>query len=109
MEQYSRKQNLRISGIDEEANETIDVLEAKIIKLAGDIGVELKPDDISGKNDEVSEGAGSCEKCVYKGWEYSRLATQWRETCGHNPDDLQKLGITTPDWENLTLGHLAKI
>ncbi|MPC81497.1 hypothetical protein E2C01_076118 [Portunus trituberculatus] len=27
----------------------------------------------------------------------------------NNPDDLQKLGITTPDWENHSLGHMARI
>ncbi|MPC80387.1 hypothetical protein E2C01_074965 [Portunus trituberculatus] len=60
MDQHSRRENLRNFGIDEEVNETDDVLEPKIIiELAGDIGVELKPDDISvphrmGKSKEVS-------------------------------------------------------
>ena len=47
LEQYSRKENLCISGIAEETNETDGILEAKIIELAGDMGVELKSEDIS--------------------------------------------------------------
>ena len=47
LEQYSRKENLCISGIAEETNETDGILEAKIIELAGDMGVELKSEDIA--------------------------------------------------------------
>lgn len=47
LEQYSRRENLRILGLEEEADETEGVLEAKIIELAGDIGVKLDTSDIS--------------------------------------------------------------
>ena len=47
LEQYFPRENLPIVRYDEEANETEDVLEANIIKLAGDIGMELKPDGLS--------------------------------------------------------------
>ncbi|KAK8389338.1 hypothetical protein O3P69_008818 [Scylla paramamosain] len=47
LEQYSRRENLRILGLEEEADETEGVLEVKIIGLAGDIGVKLKTCDIS--------------------------------------------------------------
>ncbi len=41
---------MRILGLEEEADETGGVLEAKIIELAGDIGMNLKTDDISVAN-----------------------------------------------------------
>ncbi|KAK4294781.1 hypothetical protein Pmani_032619 [Petrolisthes manimaculis] len=47
LEQYSRRDNLCVSGPEEDEDETGDVLKAKIIELADDIGVKLKPDDIS--------------------------------------------------------------
>ncbi|KAK4290785.1 hypothetical protein Pmani_036344 [Petrolisthes manimaculis] len=47
LEQYSRRENLRISGLEEEDDETEEVLEAKIIELAQDIGVKIKWNDIS--------------------------------------------------------------
>ena len=42
LEQHSRWENLRISSIGQETNEKEDILEAKIIELAGDMGVELR-------------------------------------------------------------------
>ncbi|KAK4320927.1 hypothetical protein Pmani_008244 [Petrolisthes manimaculis] len=47
LEQYSRRENLRISGLEEEDDETEEVLEAKIIEFAQDIGVKIKSNDIS--------------------------------------------------------------
>lgn len=47
LEQYTRRDNLRIFGIEEEEDEDEDILEAKVIEVAGDIGVKLKADDIS--------------------------------------------------------------
>ncbi len=49
LEQYSRRirKNLRILGLEEDADEVEALLQAKIIELAGDIGVKLKTDDIS--------------------------------------------------------------
>ncbi|KAK8392392.1 hypothetical protein O3P69_014628 [Scylla paramamosain] len=47
LEQYSRKENLRILGLEEEEDETEGILEAKIIELARDIDVKFKTDDIS--------------------------------------------------------------
>lgn len=47
LEQYTRRDNIRITGVEEEGDETEEVLEAKIIELANDMGVVLKTDDIS--------------------------------------------------------------
>lgn len=44
LEQYTRKDNVRIFGLSETENEDLD---DKIISLAGEIGLELKKDDIS--------------------------------------------------------------
>ena len=38
---------MRISGLEEEGDETADVLEAEIIELADNIGVKINCDDIS--------------------------------------------------------------
>ena len=47
LEQYQRRDNLGIFGLDEEEQETEDVLEAKVIKLASDMGVVLKTEEKS--------------------------------------------------------------
>lgn len=47
MEQYSRRENLRISGWEEEEDESEEVLEAKVIEHADTIGVKIEQDDIS--------------------------------------------------------------
>ena len=161
MEQYSRRENLCISGIDEEENETNDVLEAKVTELAGNIGVELKPDDISvahrmGKpkeggrpvivrfchrkknnevmrnkkklkerqrkvyvNDDLTSLRAKMMKLVKKQEIVNNVSTRdgsifaWLHSGGrpvviNTPDDLHTVGITTPDWKNLSLGHLVR-
>ena len=47
LEQYTRKDNLRIFGIEEESDEDEDILQAKVIEVAADVGVKLEADDIS--------------------------------------------------------------
>lgn len=47
LEQYQRKDNLCIYGLEEESDETEEVVEAKVVELAADIGVTLVPDNIS--------------------------------------------------------------
>lgn len=47
LEQYQRKDNLCIYGLEEENDETEEVVEAKIIELAADMGVTLVSDNIS--------------------------------------------------------------
>lgn len=47
LEQYQRKDNLCIYGLDEESDENEEVVEAKVIELAADMGVTLVPDNIS--------------------------------------------------------------
>lgn len=47
LEQYMRRDNLRIFGLEEEANEDEGVLEAKLIEAAADMGVKLESGDIS--------------------------------------------------------------
>ena len=47
LEQYQRKDNLCIYGLEEESDESEDVVEAKVIELAANMGVTLVPDNIS--------------------------------------------------------------
>lgn len=47
LEQYQRKDNLCIYGLEEENDENEEVVEAKVIELAADMGVTLVPDNIS--------------------------------------------------------------
>ena len=47
LEQYQRKDSLRITGIPHEAGETTPQLENKVLDIAHKIGVELKREDIS--------------------------------------------------------------
>lgn len=47
LQQYSRRYNLGISGFEEGEDESEEVLEAKIIELANDNGVQLKTDNIA--------------------------------------------------------------
>lgn len=47
LEQYQRKDNLCIYGLEEESDESEEVVEAKVIELAADMGVILVPDNIS--------------------------------------------------------------
>ena len=41
LEQYTRKDNLRIFGIEVEADEVEDILQAKVIEVAADVEVPL--------------------------------------------------------------------
>lgn len=47
LEQYMRRDNVRISGIQEDEDEEEVILETKVINVAAEIGVELEPRDIS--------------------------------------------------------------
>lgn len=47
LEQYQRRDNLRIFGFENEEGESEADLERKVIDLASDIGVVLKPEEIS--------------------------------------------------------------
>lgn len=47
LEQYTRRDNLRIFGIEEELEEDEDILQAKVIEVAADVGVTIEPNDIS--------------------------------------------------------------
>lgn len=47
LEQYMRRDNLRIVGLTEEDDESEEVLQAKTIELAADMGVTVEPGDIS--------------------------------------------------------------
>ena len=162
LEQYSRKENLCISGIAEETNETDGILEAKIIELAGDMGVELKSEDISvahrigkpkeggrpvivrfcqrkkknevmrnkkklkGKerkvyvNEDLTSLRAKMMKVTKEQESVKNVATRdgsilaWMYSGGrpvviNTPDDLHKIGITSPAWENLGLGHLTRL
>lgn len=162
LEQYSRRENVRISGIAEEANETDGILEAKVIELAGDMGVELKSEDISvahrmgkpkeggrpvivrfcqrKKKDEIMRNKKKLknrERKVYVNEDLTSLRAKmmklakeqdsvknvstrdgsilaWMHTGErpdviNTPDDLYKIGITNPAWDNLGLGHLCRL
>lgn len=47
LEQYSRRETLRISGIDEKAGEREEDLVKEVVGIAKSIGVEIKDEDIS--------------------------------------------------------------
>ena len=47
LEQYTRKDNLPFFGIEEEADEDEDILQAKVMEVAAQVGVKLEADDIS--------------------------------------------------------------
>lgn len=47
LEQYQRRDNLRIYGIEEESEESEETLEEKVVELAANMGVILQTDDIS--------------------------------------------------------------
>ena len=47
LEQYMRRDNLRIAGLSEEENEDEETLLAKTIEVATDMGVTVEPGDIS--------------------------------------------------------------
>lgn len=162
LEQYSRRENLRITGIVEETNETEDILEAKVIELAGDMGVELKSEDISvahrlgkpkeggrpiivrfcqrkkknevmrnkkklkGKdrkvyvNEDLTSLRAKLMKMAKEQESVKNVATRdgsilaWMHSGGrpvviNTPDDLHKIGISNPAWENLDLGQLTRL
>lgn len=47
LEQYTRRESIRLVGISEEADETTEALQQKIVKVAADAGVEMSTSDIS--------------------------------------------------------------
>ena len=47
LEQYTRRDNLRIFGLEEEEDENENILEAKVIEVANDMGVNITQSDIS--------------------------------------------------------------
>lgn len=47
LEQYMRRDNLRIVGLAEEEDENEEILQAKTIEVAADMGVTVEPGDIS--------------------------------------------------------------
>lgn len=47
LEQYTRRDNLCIFGIEEEEDENEEILEAKLIELTAKMGVKVEPNDIS--------------------------------------------------------------
>ena len=159
LEKYSRRDNLRISGLAEEADETDEVLEAKVIELAEDIGVKLKPEEISvahrlGKprdggrplivrfcqrkkrdemminkkklkgrqrkvyiNEDLTSLRATLMSMVKEQESVKNVSTRngsilaWLTNGGrpvvvNTPDDLSKVGLTSPDWKRLKLEHL---
>ena len=44
LEQYTRRENIRVAGISEEQGETPEGLEAKIVGVCKDVGVNITPD-----------------------------------------------------------------
>lgn len=159
LEQYSRRDNLRISGLEEDAGETEEVLEAKVIELAEGIGVKLKPEEISiahrlGKprdggrplivrfchrkkrnemitnkkklkgsqrkvyiNEDLTSLRATMMSLVKEQETVKNVSTRdgnilaWLNSGGrpvivNTPDDLMKVGITSPDWKRLKLEYL---
>lgn len=159
LEQYSRRDNLRISGIEEDADETEEVLEAKVIELAENIGVKLKSEEISvahrlGKprdggrplivrfcqrkkrnemminkkklkgrerkvyiNEDLTSLRATMMSLVKEQETVKNVSTRdgsilaWLTSGGrpvviNTPDDLLKVGISSPDWKRLKLEHL---
>lgn len=47
LEQYMRRDNVRIAGLSEEEDENEEILQVKTIELAADMGVTVEPGDIS--------------------------------------------------------------
>ena len=47
LKQYMRRDNVRIAGLSEEDDESEEILQAKTIVLAADMGVTVEPGDIS--------------------------------------------------------------
>ncbi|KAK8397094.1 hypothetical protein O3P69_004634 [Scylla paramamosain] len=89
LEQYSRRENLRILVLEKEADETEGVLEAKIFELAGDIGVKLKTDDISVAHRLRKPREGESPQIEYQmGTMEPPLATE--EGVSHTKDALER-------------------
>lgn len=156
LEQYSRRDNLRISGLEEDNDESEEVLEAKVIELAGSMGVKLESNEISvahrlgkprdgerpvivrlchrKKKDEIMRNKKKLkdrQRKVYINEDLTFLRAKmmslvkeqetvknvstregsilaWPTSGGrpvvvNSPDDLEKVGITSPDWKKLKL------
>ena len=67
LEQYGRRDSVRVHGLAETAGEpeTADGSTAKVISLAADMGVMLKPDDISISHRHPAR-AGECRPLIVK-------------------------------------------
>ena len=67
LEQYGRRDSVRIHGLAETTGEpeTADGSTAKVISLAADMGVTLKPDDISISH-RLPARAGECRPLIVK-------------------------------------------
>ncbi len=160
-EQYSRRENLRISGLEEEEDESEEVLEAKVIELADTIGVKIEQNDISvvhrlgrpreegravivrfchrkkrneimrnkkklkGRqrkvyiNDDMTSLRAKMLNMVKEQETVKNVSTRegsilaWLHSGGRPvvincPDDLQKVGISTPDLKRLNLDYLTR-
>lgn len=161
LEQYTRRDNLRIFGIEEDPDEDEDVLQAKVIEVAAEVGVKLEANDISiahrlGRPDErgrpvivrfchrkkrnavlgnkkelkkkqkkifinedltpmkatmlkmVKEQPGVSNATTKEGKILAWMAGKDRPVEVTTPDELGKVGITSPDWKRLRLEHLVK-
>ena len=161
LEQYMRRDNLRIFGMAEEAGEEEDVLEGKLIELTADMGVTLRPEEISvvhrvgkprdsarpvivrfthrkkkneimnkkkelkkkGRNIFINEDLTPLRAALLKmtkeqenvknavtrdGTILAWVTNKDRPVRIDSPDDLHKIGITSPDWRQLRLDHLVR-
>ncbi|KAK4301134.1 hypothetical protein Pmani_026716 [Petrolisthes manimaculis] len=64
LEQYMRRDNLRIFGIEEEPDEDEDIIQAKVIEVAADIGVKIEANDISIAHRLGREGGQGRQACA---------------------------------------------
>lgn len=161
LEQYTRRDNLRIFGIEEDPDEDEDILQAKVMEVAADVGVKLEANDISiahrlGKasergrpvivrfchrkkrnavlsnkkelkkkqkkifiNEDLTPMRATMLKMVKEQTAVKNVSTRdgrilaWltdrdRPVEITTPDDLSKVGITSPDWKSLKLDSLIK-
>ncbi|KAK4311717.1 hypothetical protein Pmani_016818 [Petrolisthes manimaculis] len=161
LEQYMRGDNLRIFGIEEEPDEDEDIIQAKVIEVAADIGVKIEANDISiayrlggeggqGRpvlvrfchrknrnavlnkkkelkkkqkkiyiNEDLTPLRAAMLKIVKEQATVRNVTTRdgkviaWlidreRPVDINTPDDLHKVGITSPDWKRLKLDYLIQ-
>ena len=160
LEQYTRRDNLRIFAI-EDPDEDEDVLQAKVMEVAAEVGVKLEANDISiahrlGRSGErgrpvivrfchrkkrnavlgnkkelkkkrekifinedltpmkatmlkmVKEQPGVSNATTREGKILAWMTGKDRPVEITTPEELGKVGITSPDWKRLRLEHLVK-